>query len=69
MDCIVVLSACPQDMIPVNGTDCTPTEVHYRVLDRTMALPSRHTRDLRPVASTVLPRDFGHAKAPRVSGA
>ncbi len=33
MDCIVVLSACPQDMIPVNGTDCTPTEVHYRVLD------------------------------------
>lgn len=33
MDCIVVLSACPQDKIPVNGTACTPTEVHFRLLD------------------------------------
>ena len=33
MDCIVVLSTCPQDMIPINGAACTPTEVHYRVLD------------------------------------
>jgi uncharacterized protein YcgI (DUF1989 family) len=31
IDCIVVLSTCPQDMIPINGTDCTPTEVHYRI--------------------------------------
>lgn len=33
MDCIVVMSACPQDMIPINGADCTPTEVHFQVLD------------------------------------
>ncbi len=33
MDCVVVMSTCPQDMIPVNGAACTPTEVHYRVLD------------------------------------
>ena len=33
MDCVVVLSACPQDMIPINGADCTPTEVHYEVVD------------------------------------
>ncbi|MGB8621613.1 MAG: urea carboxylase-associated family protein [Paracoccaceae bacterium] len=33
MNCIIVLSTCPQDMIPINGTACTPTEVHYRLLD------------------------------------
>ena len=32
LDCIVVISTCPQDMIPINGTACTPTEVHYRLL-------------------------------------
>jgi uncharacterized protein YcgI (DUF1989 family) len=32
MDCVVVLSACPQDMVPINGADCQPTEVHYQVL-------------------------------------
>ena len=32
MDCIVVMSACPQDMVPINGAACTPTEVHYRKL-------------------------------------
>ena len=31
MDCIVVLSACPQDMIPVNGADMTPMEVAFVV--------------------------------------
>jgi uncharacterized protein YcgI (DUF1989 family) len=31
-DCIVVMSTCPQDMIPINGSACTPTEVHYRLL-------------------------------------
>ena len=30
-DCIVALSACPQDMVPVNGHGCTPTGVHYAV--------------------------------------
>lgn len=29
---VVVLSACPQDMIPVNGEQQTPTEASYRVL-------------------------------------
>lgn len=33
MDCIVVMSTCPQDMIPINGADCTPTEVHFRVIE------------------------------------
>ena len=34
IDCIVVMSTCPQDMIPINGAACQPTEVHYRLLDR-----------------------------------
>jgi len=31
-DVIVVMSACPQDMNPINGIDCDPTELHFRVL-------------------------------------
>jgi len=31
-DCLVVLSACPHDIFPVNGADCTPKDVAYRVL-------------------------------------
>ena len=31
MDAIIVFSACPQDMVPVNGLACTPTEAHYRI--------------------------------------
>jgi len=33
MDCIVAFSACPQDMLPVNGLDMRPTEAHFEVLD------------------------------------
>jgi uncharacterized protein YcgI (DUF1989 family) len=33
LDCVVVLSACPQDLIPINGAACRPTEVHFEVLD------------------------------------
>jgi len=33
LDCIVVMSCCPQDMIPINGAACRPTQVHYRLLD------------------------------------
>jgi uncharacterized protein len=33
MDCIVVLSACPHDIFPVNGADSTPRDVAYAVLD------------------------------------
>jgi uncharacterized protein YcgI (DUF1989 family) len=32
MDCIVAMSACPQDMLPINGAACQPTEAHYRPL-------------------------------------
>jgi len=32
MDCIIVFSACPQDMLPVNGADCTPRDAHFRVV-------------------------------------
>ena len=32
MDCIVVFSACPQDMIPINGTEMTPTEAHFEIV-------------------------------------
>lgn len=31
MDLIVVFSACPQDLVPVNGADCIPTDAHYRI--------------------------------------
>lgn len=31
MDCVAVLSACPQDLVPVNGADCTPMELHFEV--------------------------------------
>jgi uncharacterized protein YcgI (DUF1989 family) len=33
MDCIVAFSACPQDMIPINGVGLRPTEAHFEVLD------------------------------------
>ncbi len=33
MDCIVAMSACPQDILPINGANLTPTEAHYRVID------------------------------------
>ena len=32
MDCVVAFSACPQDLIPINGVDCTPTEAHFQLL-------------------------------------
>ena len=32
MDCVVAMSACPQDILPVNGEACRPTEAHYQVL-------------------------------------
>ena len=30
MDCLVVFSACPQDMVPINGAAMTPTAAHFR---------------------------------------
>ncbi len=32
IDCVVILSACPMDVVPINGPDCTPRPVHYAVL-------------------------------------
>lgn len=33
MDTIAVMSACPQDLIPINGDDMQPVEVHFVVRD------------------------------------
>jgi len=32
MDCIAVMSACPQDLVPVNGVDNIPVELHFEVM-------------------------------------
>ena len=32
MACVVAFSACPQDIVPINGRACTPTEAHFEVL-------------------------------------
>jgi uncharacterized protein YcgI (DUF1989 family) len=32
MDCVVVMSACPQDMVPVNGAEMQPMELGFEVL-------------------------------------
>lgn len=31
MACIVVLSACPQDLVPVNGVACVPSDIQFEV--------------------------------------
>ena len=32
MDAVVAFSACPQDMVPVNGAACVPVEAHFSVI-------------------------------------
>lgn len=32
VDCIVVMSTCPQDMVPINGAECEPKEIHYTLI-------------------------------------
>jgi uncharacterized protein len=32
LDCIVAMSACPQDILPINGTSGRPTEAHYEII-------------------------------------
>ncbi len=32
MDCVVAFSACPQDLVPINGADCIPKEAHFEVV-------------------------------------
>lgn len=31
MDCVIAFSACPQDVVPINGADCIPTEFHFEI--------------------------------------
>lgn len=33
MDLVIVFSACPQDLVPVNGAACIPTDAHFRIED------------------------------------
>jgi hypothetical protein len=33
MNVIVIMSACPMDVVPINGEDCTPRAVHYEIID------------------------------------
>jgi uncharacterized protein YcgI (DUF1989 family) len=33
MDCILAFSACPQDMIPINGIAMRPTAAHFEIID------------------------------------
>ncbi len=33
LDCIVAMSACPQDILPINGRTGATTEAHYEILD------------------------------------
>ncbi len=32
MDCVVAMSCCPQDILPINGEAREPTEAHYQIL-------------------------------------
>ncbi len=32
MDCVVAFSACPQDMLPINGVNCIVTDAHFEIL-------------------------------------
>lgn len=31
LDCIIAMSACPQDMLPINGEHCEPKEIHFSI--------------------------------------
>jgi uncharacterized protein len=33
IDCVVAFSACPQDLLPVNGLAMRPTHAHFEILD------------------------------------
>jgi len=32
IDCVVAMSACPQDILPINGKGVSPTEAHFEVV-------------------------------------
>jgi uncharacterized protein YcgI (DUF1989 family) len=29
LDCIIAFSCCPQDLVPINGVNCQPSEAHF----------------------------------------
>ena len=31
MDLVIAFSACPQDILPINGVNRAPTEAHYQI--------------------------------------
>jgi uncharacterized protein YcgI (DUF1989 family) len=33
IDLVIACSACPQDIVPINGAACKPTEAHLEILD------------------------------------
>jgi uncharacterized protein YcgI (DUF1989 family) len=33
MDLVIAFSACPQDILPINGVACQPTDAHFSVYD------------------------------------
>ena len=33
LDCIIAFSACPQDLLPINGRAGKPTEAHFEILE------------------------------------
>ena len=37
MHVAIVFSACPQDITPINGAECTPRDAHYEVISRNPA--------------------------------
>lgn len=32
MDCVMAFSACPQDILPINGVACKITDAHFEIL-------------------------------------
>ncbi len=37
MHIVIVFSACPQDITPINGAECIPRDAHYEVISRNPA--------------------------------
>jgi uncharacterized protein YcgI (DUF1989 family) len=31
MNCVIAFSCCPQDLVPINGVNCQPTEAHFAI--------------------------------------
>ena len=33
LNCVLVMSTCPMDLLPINGKDCIIREIHYQIID------------------------------------